>query len=177
MIKDGLLFSIIPEMSERIEKLLTDGLSEGYAGTKDEDRIQRAGFSGKANDYLSPDGDGGHYHDEYFAKDYGGGQELAQEGNELGTRVYAGGVIPIEELQKIGLTTNDVIARLITSVNTLRGKTRLGEPCSLDLPDGWGYQYEVLKKSKEVPLTIGYESITYKGREVFAHGHMISPIN
>lgn len=161
-------------MSERINKLLTDGLAEGYAGAKKPEKIQRAGFNGDANDFTSPDG--GHYHDEWFAHDNGGGQELVQNEGELATRVYAGGVIHNEELQKLGLTTEDVVSRLITSVNELKGKTRLIEECSLELPDGWGYKYEILKTTPEVPLTIGYESISYNGREVFAHGHMISPV-
>jgi hypothetical protein len=161
-------------MPERTDKLLTDGLAEGYAGTKKPERIQRTGFLGKANDYVSPEG--GHYHDEWFANDNGGGQELVTDKDEHSTRVYAGGVISTEELQKLGLTTKDVISRLITSVRELKDKTRLDSPCSLELPDGWKYKYEILKKSDEVPLTIGYESIEYNGREVFAHGHIISPI-
>lgn len=161
-------------MSEIIDNLLTEGLTEGYAGVKKPDPIQRSGFAGKANDYLSPDG--GHYHDEWFADDNGGGQELVEARGEQSTRLYGGGVIPTEELQQLGLTTKDVIRRLITSVNELKGKTRLHEACSLELPDGWKYTYEILKTSKEVPLTIGYESVSYNGREVFAHGHMISPV-
>jgi hypothetical protein len=161
-------------MSEKVDKLITDGLAEGYAGTKKPDKIQRAEFGGKANDYISPES--GHYHDEWFADDNGGGQELVVIGDEQATRVYGGGVIPVEELQKLGLTTKDVISRLITSVKELGEKTRLHEPCSFQLPDGWEYEYTLLKKSDEVPLTIGYESIRYNGREVFAHGHIISPI-
>ncbi len=161
-------------MSERVDKLITDGLVEGYVGTKKPDVIQRAGFRGKAHDYLGPEG--GHCHDEWFADDNGGGQELVVIGDEQATRLYGGGVIPVEELQKLGLTTKDVISRLITSVNELKGRTRLHEPCSLQLPDGWDYGYTLLKKSEEVPLTIGYESIRYNGREVFAHGHIISPV-
>jgi len=161
-------------MSEKINNLLTDGLSEGYAGVKKPEIIQRSKFVGKANDFISPLG--GHYHDEWFADDNGGGQELVKEGDEQFTRLYGGGVIPVEELQKLGITTKDVISRLITSVQELKEKTRLYEPTSLKLPDGWDYKYSILKKSKEVPLTIGYESIEYNGREVFAHGHILSPI-
>lgn len=156
------------------EALLTEGLAVGYAGTKKPEGIQRSGFTGKANDYINPEG--GHYHDEWFANDNGGGQELVETGAEQYTRLYAGGVIPVEELQKLGLTTNDVIGQLITSVRELGGKTRLNEPSSLSHADGWVYNYEILKISKEVPLTIGYESISYNDREVFAHGHMISPV-
>ncbi|MDA1316911.1 MAG: hypothetical protein O3B87_02695 [bacterium] len=161
-------------MSDRTDALLTDGLAQGYAGIKKPENVQRASFTGKENSYISPEG--GHYHDEWFAIDNGGGQELATEGDEQGTRLYGGGVIPVEELQKLGLTTMDVIHRLITSVKELKEKTRLHEPCSLELPDGWNYNYEILKKSEEVPLTIGYESITFNGREVFAHGHILSPV-
>jgi len=161
-------------MTERSDKLLTDGLAAGYAGTMKPESVQRAGVTGKANDYTHSDN--GHYHDEWFADNNGGGQELVETAEEKATRLYAGGVIPTEELQLLGLTTGDVISRLITGVRELKGKTRLHEPASLELPDGWEYSYEILKKSKEVPLTIGYESITFSGREVFAHGHMISPV-
>lgn len=161
-------------MSERIDKLLTDGLAEGYAGIKPPERINRSGFEGKANDYT--DTDGSRYHDEWFADDNGGGQELIETTEEKATRLYAGGVIPTEELQTLGLTTKDVISHLISSVRELNRKTRLHEPASLELPDGWSYRYEILRKSQEVPLTIGYESISFNGREVFAHGHMISPV-
>jgi len=161
-------------MSERINNLLTNGLAEGYAGVKKPEKIQRSEFLGKANDYINSQG--GHYHDEWFADDNGGGQELVKEGDEQFTRLYGGGVISTEELQKLGITTKDIISRLRTSVNELKDKTRLYEPVSLKLPDGWDYKYTILKKSEEVPLTIGYESIEYNGREVFAHGHMLTPI-
>lgn len=161
-------------MSERTEKLLTDGLAKGYSGTKKPEKIARAGFSGKSNDFVSPTG--GHYHDEWFADDNGGGQELVEEYGEKFTRLYGGGVIPQLELQKLGLTTKDVIAHLITSVNELKEKTRLHESCSLELPNGWNYKYTILKKSEEVPLMVSYESIEYNGREVFAHAHILSPI-
>ena len=161
-------------MSERTDRLLTDGLTKGYASDNPPVEYLRYGFNLKANDYLSPEG--GHYHDEWFADDNGGGQEIVRDGEELATRVYAGGIIPIEELLKLCFTTKDVISRLIASVRELGERTRLGNPCHLELSDGWEYSYEILKTSVEVPLTIGYESIRYNGREVCAHGHMISPI-
>lgn len=120
--------------------------------------------------------DGGKYRDEWFADDNGGGQELVELNGEKFTRLYGGGVIPTEELRELGITTKDVISRLITSVRELKEKTRLHEECSLELLDGWGYKYTILKKSKEVPLTVGYESIEFNGREVFAHAHILSPI-
>lgn len=162
-------------MSERIDKLFTEGLDQGYTGAKKPDKIQRSGFAGKTTDFIASDG--GHYHDEWFADDNGGGQELVEIDQEKATRVYAGGVIPAEELQALGLTTKEVITCLITCVQDLGDKTRLRQSVSLELPNGWKYTYKILKESQEVPLTIGYESITYYGREVFAHGHMISPVN
>lgn len=161
-------------MSERVDQLFTDGLMAGYAGISNPETIQRATFVGKSNYHITENGE--HYHDQWFADDNGGGQELVETAEEKATRLYAGGVIPVEELQKLDLTTKDVISRLITSVRELKGKTRLHEPADLNLENGWNYKYEILKKSQEVPLTIGYESITFNGREVFAHGHMISPI-
>lgn len=161
-------------MSEKTDKLLTEGLVEGYAGVKKPERVQRSGFSGKANDFIGPEG--GHYHDEWFADDNGGGQELVSQGEEQFTRLYGGGVIPSEELQNLGLTTKDVISHIITSIKELKEKTRLYEPCTLELSDGWNYKYEIIKKSEEVPLVVGYESVELNGREVFAHAHILSPI-
>jgi len=161
-------------MSKETDSLLTQGLAVGYARTQKPDVVNRDGFIGASNDFVTPDG--GKYHDEWFANDNGGGQELVQTGEESATRLYGGGVISVGELEKLPITVGDVIQRLVTSVRQLAGKTRLHESCTLTLPDGWKYDYEILKRSKEVPLTIGYESITYHGREVFAHGHIISPI-
>ncbi len=161
-------------MSERTDKLLSDGLAAGYAGEKKPSSVNRSNFEGKANEFHSPEG--GKYHDEWFADDNGGGQELVELNKEKYTRLYGGGVIPVENLEELGLTTKDVISRLIASVKELKEKTRLHEECSLELPDGWNYKYAILKKSKEVPLTIGYESIEYNGREVFAHAHILSPV-
>lgn len=114
-------------MTKRILNLLTAGLAEGYAGVQEPEVVERAGFSGKSNDYTHPDG--GHYHDEWFANDNGGGQELVIQDDEKFTRLYGGGVISTEELQKLGLTTTDVISRLITSVKELKEKTRLHNAC------------------------------------------------
>jgi hypothetical protein len=138
------------------------------------EKILRSEFGGKVNDYINSQG--GHYLDEWFANDNGGGQELIKEGDEQFTRLYGGGVISTEELQKLGITTKEIIFRLRTSIIELKEKTRLYQPVSLKLPDGWNYKYIILKKSEEVPLTIGYESIEYNGREVFAHCHILSPV-
>lgn len=161
-------------MAGKFEQLLTDGLAQGYTGVKKPQRIERAGFVGKSNDHQNSEG--GHYHDEWFANDNGGGQELVDDNGEKFTRLYGGGVISVEELRKLGLTTKDVIDRLIMSVRKLKEKTRLYEPCSLELLGGWNYSYSIIKQSKEVPLTIGYESIEYNGREVFAHAHILTPV-
>ena len=155
------------------DKLLTEGLCQGYAGKSIVTQVERSGFSGKSTDLVV---DGGHYHDEWFANDNGGGQELVVIDGDMAVRVYGGGVIPIAELQEIGLTTKDVISKLIFSVSELKEKTRLHTPCSLKIDDDWDYEYKILSQPEEVPLTIGYEAIRYRGREVFVHGHIISPV-
>jgi hypothetical protein len=129
---------------------------------------------GLANEYVNSKVE--RYHDEWFATENGGGQELVATKQEQATRLYAGGVILASELEKIGITGKDVISCLITSVRALQGKTRLHEPVSYTPGEGWEYKYEILKQPKEVMLTIGYESIVYHGREVFAHGFLLSPI-
>lgn len=160
-------------MTENTDRLLTIGLGEGYAGKNEVEKITRAGFNGKSTDLQRGDD---HYHDEWFANDNGGGQELVTSDGESATRVYAGGVIPQNELEELGLTTKDVISKLLFSVGELKEKTRLHTPCSLEIDGDWRYEYKILNQPKEVDLTIGYESISFKGREVFVHGHIISPV-
>lgn len=161
-------------MSKRIDELLTDGLLAGYASKNEPATIEKVGFVGKSNDYTNSNT--AHYHDEWFGSENGGGQELVDSQDGKGTRLYAGGVISLPELEALGITKADVTARLITSIRTLKDKTRLRSTCFLSLGEGWEYKYDILKTSEEVPLRIGYESISYKEREVFAHGFLISPV-
>lgn len=157
-------------MSE-IDKLLTDGLLRGYAGKTKFEEIRRGTFVGQQS--ALPDGN---YIDQWFARELGGGQELVQIPDGIGTRLYAGGHVPTEELEKLGITGEDVLKYHRNKLAQLGERTRLGEKC-LPEPDGdWQYEYQILDNIPEIRLRIGLETIFYKGDLVFAHGFLQSPI-
>lgn len=162
------------------EKILTDGLLEGYAGNTKSDDVSRGLFDLKSSILIPLDSNRritGYYIDQWIVgKTVGGGQEIAQQGYEKTTRVYAGGTLPIEELERIGLTPKDVTGYLKRKITELGEKTRLGERC-LPEPDGdWQYEYQILDFIPEIELNIGLETIHYKGGLVFAHGVLKSPV-
>ncbi|MBI2310579.1 hypothetical protein HYU90_02010 [Candidatus Collierbacteria bacterium] len=161
-------------MSKETE-LLTEGLSKGYAGKTKIETVVRGGFKFKQSRYVD-ESTGGIYHDEWLSARTGGGQELAVIGEEKVTRLYAGGVISPDQLEKLGITKKDVIGYLIRKVGELGNKTRLFEDCT-PAPDGdWQYVYKVTDKIESVGLTRALETINYKGVQVFVHGFEICPI-
>jgi hypothetical protein len=156
-------------------ELLTEGLSRGYAGKTKIEAIDRGGLAFKQSRYVD-EFTGGTYHDEWLSARTGGGQELAANGEEKVTRLYAGGVISPDQLEKLGITKKDVIGYLIRKVGELGNKTRLFEDCTPD-PDGdWQYVYKVTDKIESIELTRALETINYKGVQVFVHGFEICPI-
>lgn len=160
-------------MDKESKDILAKGLLEGYAGKSIRGSIVRAGFNLETSDYEGPEGK---YHDEWAADFNGGGQELTEtSGGEKATRVYAGGTLSADELQKLGLTKKDVIGKLVFFVNELKDGTRLDEDA--EMADGaWKYTYKVLKSVKEIPVDVGEEEIRYNENLVFVHYHIISPI-
>lgn len=160
-------------MDKANKAILAKGLLEGYVGKSIRGSVVRAGFNLETSDY---NGSEGKYHDEWAADFNGGGQELVETGDgEKATRVYAGGTLAVDELQKLGLTKKDVIGKLIFFVNKLQDGTRLDEEA--EMSDGeWKYTYKVLKSVKEIPLDVGEEEIRYKENLVFVHFHIISPV-
>jgi len=114
--------------------------------------------------------------DEWIVDRTGGGQEIAQTQEGKKTRLYAGGTIGIEELTELGLTKKDVTGKLKQFIQSSESKTRLLEDY-LPEPDGdWQYSYNIIEKIEDVPLTIGMETIAYKGRMVFAHAFLNTPV-
>lgn len=161
-------------MSKATE-LLTEGLSKGYTGKTKIETVVRGGFIFKQSHYIGGSEDGT-YHDEWLPTRTGGGQELADTGEEKVTRLYAGGVVASEQLEKLGITKKEVIGYLIRKVGELGNKTRLFEDCHPD-PDGdWQYVYKITDRIESVDLTRSLETINYKGVGVFVHGFEICPI-
>ncbi len=157
-------------------ELLTQGLSKGYAGKTKTEPINRGGLAFKRSCYVD-ESTGGTYHDEWLSARTGGGQELASVGEEKVTRLYAGGVISPDQLEKLGITKKEVIGYLIKKVGELGNETRLFEDCT-PAPDGdWQYVYKITDKIESVELTRALETINYKGVQVFVHGFEICPIS
>jgi hypothetical protein len=160
-------------MKPEIKAILTKGLGEGYVGKSVRGKVERAGFPFETSDYS---GSEGKYHDEWFAHESGGGQELAKDlDGEMATRVYAGGTLAEEELTKFGINGKDVIGKLIYFVNESGDKTRLDT--DTELTDGdWNYYYKVMKSVKEIPVIVAEEGILFKNNLVFIHFHINSPV-
>ena len=153
--------------------VLAKGLLEGYVGKSIRGSVIRAGFNLETSDYQ---GSEGKYHDEWVADFNGGGQELTEASNgEKATRVYAGGTLSANELQKLGLTKKDVIGKLVFFVNELQDGTRLDRDAER-VEGAWKYTYKVLKSVKEIPVDVGAEEIRYNESLVFVHYHIISPV-
>ena len=159
-------------MKVEIKKILGTGLSGGY-GSSNYGKTTRAGFELDLSDYIGPEG---RYHDEWAAHQNGGGQELAETPNgEKVTRVYAGGSLDQEALQKLGLTDDEVSAELKYFLKTLGDKTRLDE--GIELEHGkYRYSYRVIKSVEEIPVLVGEEEIKYDNSLVFVHYHINSPV-
>lgn len=160
-------------MRKEIKTILSKGLAEGYAGNSDRGFSDRAGFALNTSDYKGPEGK---YHDEWAGSRNGGGQELVRTpSGPKGTRVYAGGSLSDKELEHLEITEKDVIGKLLFFVDQLGEKTRLDT--SVEAEDGdWKYSYNVIKKMKEIPVTLGEEKIEYKRILVFIHFHVNSPV-
>lgn len=150
-----------------INKLLSEGLISGYAGETKRQIVQNGPFDLESSQYQTPDG--AVYIDNWIADRTGGGQEIAKSGEKTSTRLYGGGTISLKELEDLGLTKKDVTRYLKQKIRELGAKTRLFENCTPD-PDGdWQYSYEIMENIENIPLTVDMESISFKGKRVFAH--------
>ncbi len=157
-------------MDSKTQKLLTDGLIAGYAGQSELSDVIRSTFVGKQSDFSVGDGI---YHDEWFAHEIGGGQELVDAGGSKFTRLYAGGSLEAKSVKSLGIAQQDISDFLKKQLIDLGGKTRLLDDC-LPAPVGdWQYFYRILERHSSIPITTGRESITYKGTEVHIHQFMI----
>lgn len=160
-------------MNKDTESTLTQGLLSGYAGGKPEN-ISRGGFPGKVSHIELPDGS--IYHDEWFAGNSGGGQELVRIGDETFTRLYAGGTPSEEILASLGITDKDVGSYLKRKITELGDKTRLSDDCKPE-PDGdWQYEYIITGIYPETDVLTSLESIEYKNNVVHHHAFVLCPI-
>jgi hypothetical protein len=155
---------------ENISQALTTGLVAGYAGKTEFIKTNRGSFSVKSSHFED---EKIIYHDEWTK---GGGQEIVKIGEESFTRVYAGGVVDKEVLEKLNITHDDVISSLMNKIQKLGEKTRLFANCPVDLENDWKYEYKILDQDDEISVTTGKETIKYKDQLVFTHVFVLSPI-
>lgn len=159
----------------RVEELLTKGLLKGFAGGSEPKEIIRSPFSGKSNS-LEIEGEGV-YIDQWFGGELGGGQELVMNGEEIFTRVYAGGTIAEEKLKKMRTTKAEVLKFLSGAITTLGSETRLFQTVTLAGSDGWGYDYRILQRIPELSTTLAKETISVNGKDVFVHFFVLCPVS
>lgn len=161
-------------MSEKTDKLFARGLKEGFAGGTVFNDVTRVEFNLKSSHFNN---DEGIYHDEWFADRAGGGQEIVKVGEETYTRVYAGGTVPREVLAQLGISIGEVMIFLKKQIIENGEKIRLHTNFEPETEGDWQYSYKVLGRDEEIPLTFGKEIIKYKGKIVFVHDFIISPVD
>lgn len=161
----------------RAEIVLNRGLREGFAMKRPPDRRTRGGVDFAVVDLklAREERIGGSYHDEWIKARIGGGQEIAESGDEAWTRLYAGGIPADEALSDAGTNKQEVLSKLREFILGSDLKTRLHDDYSAGSGE-WSYSYSVLASNEQIGLTVGLESISYRDVEVFTHGHLISPI-
>lgn len=160
-------------MSLKTDKLLAKGLAAGFGNGTVRTGITRGSF----------DIDSSHletikeiYHDEWVAIRIGGGQELVKSGNVTYTRVYAGGVIPTKDLEKMGITIAEIMDVLKKQIVENGEKIRLHTDFEPKLDSPWQYSYKVTGTNKDLSMTTGKELIKYKNTIVFEHDFIICPV-
>ena len=144
---------------KKITTALTTGLLAGYGGQSQFSSITRGSFELKSSHFEMGDIV---YHDEWTN---GGGQEIVKVGNDLFTRVYAGGVLG---------KSKDVIQKLIYFIQNLTDQTRLFADCE-SVDGDWTYHYKIIDSDSDI--TTGKETIKYKDTTVFVHVFVLSPIS
>jgi len=165
---------IIITMSEAVDKLFSKGLQQGFAGGTVMSDVKRAEFNFKSSHFEE---DGNIYHDEWFADRAGAGQEVVKVGDVVYSRVYAGGTLPVEELQKIGTDKGQIMTFLKKQMLENGEKIRLHTNFNSEADGDWQYSYKVTETNSQIHLTMGKEVITFKGNLVFEHDFIICPVD
>lgn len=161
-------------MSEA-EDALNRGLLAGYASDRPPGSKTRGGVEFRVS-HPKKLGGGLVYHDEWISGRTGGGQETVVTSDEAYTRVYAGGIVPDQDLGQLGTNRHQVETALSGFLKGSGGKTRLREDY-FAVDGNWQYSYVVIEEVIPLGLTAGMERIELKGETVFAHVIATSPIN
>lgn len=157
-----------------IDSLLSKGLSQGFAGGTVMSGIKRAGFDFKSSHFEE---NKNIYHDEWYADRAGAGQEVVKVGDVTYSRVYAGGTLPVEELQKLGTDKGQIMTFLKKQMLVNGEKIRLHTDFTPEAEGDWQYSYKVTDTNPQIPLTMGKEVIYFKGQLVFEHDFVICPVD
>ncbi len=156
------------------ERLLTAGLQLGYVEGMKSQPVKRGKFVGESTETnIGSD----QYRDEwFFGLKTGGGQELVKSGNEILTRLYAGGYASDEILAKHRITQIEIDDFLKSELKVLGNETRLNANCIPKMKGPWNYAYNILSAIPSIELTVGLEVITHRKAPVFYHAILISPV-
>lgn len=155
---------------ENIIKALTTGLLAGYGGKTKFSKVIRGSFELTVSHYQKDDTV---YHDEWTNN---GGQEIVRVGNEMFTRVYAGGMVDQKILTRLDITPQEIISYLISKINEITDKTRLFSDYISNSKDSWSYEYKIINKDEQLSITTGKETISYRSIIVFSHVFVLSPL-
>jgi len=161
-------------MSQETDELLSKGLAQGFAGGTVMSGVNRAEFDFKSSHFEE---NGNVYHDEWFADRAGAGQEVVKVGDVTYSRVYAGGTLPVDELQKLGTDKGQIMTFLKKHMLENGDRIRLHTDFRPEAEGDWQYSYKVTDTNPQIPLTIGKEVITFKGQLVFEHDFIICPVD
>lgn len=161
-------------MSQETDELLSKGLAQGFAGGTVMSGVNRAEFDFKSSHFEE---NGNVYHDEWFADRAGAGQEVVKVGDVTYSRVYAGGTLPVDELQKLGTDKGQIMTFLKKHMLENGDRIRLHTDFRPEAEGDWQYSYKVTDTNPQIPLTMGKEVITFKGQLVFEHDFIICPVD
>jgi len=160
------------------EKYLNLGLQRGFAGELEHGQKVRHGWGKVDFSHMVDvvDGKTVVYQDEWVGDRAGGGQELLTVDGVNFTRVYAGGTVNHEGLEKLGIKKREVIMFLKNQILEHGEKIRLFSDHDSELQGKWKYSYKILFSDSEIGVTMAKESILYDDTLVFVHGVLLSPV-
>lgn len=161
-------------MIQNVFKLLSKGLARGFAGGTVMSGVKRSIFDFKSSHFEE---NGDIYHDEWLADRAGSGQEVVKAGDIIYSRVYAGGTLSVEELQKLGTDKGQIMTFLKKQMLENGEKIRLNTDFVPEAEGDWQYSYKITDTNPQIPLTMGKETIMFKGRLVFEHDFIICPVD
>ncbi len=170
-----------------LQHVLAMGLQLGFAGKTKLEQVMRGGFALTASHFTEAETTETTkktarskemiaYHDEWAADRTGGGQELVRAGEQVYTRVYAGGTIAESELVRLGTSKKEIMTFLISQLSVLGENTRLHQDCGPLHEGEWEYAYRVTEKNDAIPYTCGKEEIRFQGNLVFVHHFVMCPV-